>query len=93
MIGFESLEVFGQQEGPRKIQEVTSGSECSAGAVVSEPKAIKYMHHWTKSGSQNLEPKWFPKRGDNEMEQTVGFHFVVPHFGAPNWYPKNGTKF
>ena len=36
---------------------------------------------------------WYHKLGDNEMQQTVGLHFVVPQFVVPNRYPKNGTIF
>ena len=48
-----------------------------------------------KKGSQNINVGskkrvlfWFPKTGDNEMEQTVGFHFVDPRFREPNRFQK-----
>ena len=47
----------------------------------------------TNVGSGKRVLFWFPKTGDNEMEQTVGFHFVVPRFGEPNRYPKTGNIF
>ena len=46
-----------------------------------------------ENGSRFWVPIWFPKTGDNEMQQTVGLHFVVPRFAEPNRYPKTGTIF
>ena len=34
--------------------------------------------------NQNRAQIW----GDNEMEQTVGFHFIVPSFWEPIWFQK-----
>ena len=42
----------------------------------------------TVVGSENGNLWWYPKMGDNEMEQTVGFHFVVPRCVEPNRFQK-----
>ena len=34
----------------------------------------------------NLEPKWFPKRGENELKPNRLFHFVVPQIWEPFWF-------
>ena len=40
-----------------------------------------------------MEPIWFQKRGDNEVEPNRLFHFVVPQFLEPKMYPFFGTDF
>ena len=46
----------------------------------------------TKVGSKKRVLFWFHKTGENEMKQTVGFHFVFPCFREPKSVPKTGTK-
>ena len=38
-----------------------------------------------------LEPIWFPKTGDNEVQPNRLLHFVVPRFWEPKKYPFSGT--
>ena len=41
---------------------------------------------------KTYEPKKGPILGDSEMEPNRLFHFVVPRFVEPVWYPKIGTN-
>ena len=71
-------------EWQRKTQPTVSG--CFAGSEQAIPEAPKSKKGFPKYRCrfQKLEPIWFPKTGNNEMKQTVGFHFVVPCFWEPN---------
>ena len=51
----------------------------------------KQIRSFSKNQSPNLEPKWYPKPADNEVEPNRLFHFVVPQIWEPKKDPFFGT--
>ena len=61
--------------------------------IRKKQKMKKQIRFFSKNQSPNLEPKWYPKPADNEVEPNRLFHFAVGQIWVPFWFQILGPTF